>query len=181
VRNWILAAGALLAAGAAQAQADSGHYATVGAWEIAVEPARNLCKMYRYFGSSVDQHTEGLVIRHDSVNDNAGLTWSTDGSTPFPMDGQIALFLDFVKGKSSNGSWGSRSFQHGKPGDTRYFATVFTGARDSQRFLRDVAGNGLIGLSLGPTLLTALSLDAAAATATLGECSAKLAGRPSAN
>ena len=176
LRNWIVGVCALLAAGAAQAQDAEEHYAKVGAWEIAAEPARNLCKMYRYYGSSVDDHIEGLVVRYDATK-AVWLTWSTDGSTPFPGDGQIDLYLNFLTGKSINEKWGSRTFRHGKPEDTRYFASVFNGSKDSLRILRDLAENDLIGLYLGPTLMTALSLDATEATQALRDCSLKIAGR----
>jgi hypothetical protein len=67
LRDWIIGACALLTAGTVQAQVADKHYAKVGEWEIAVEPARNLCKMYRYYGSTVDDHLEGLTVRYDAT------------------------------------------------------------------------------------------------------------------
>ena len=179
-RKWVIGMCALLAGGAAHAQAAQEHYATVGTWEIASEPARTVCKMYRFYGSTVQDdnaHEEGLIVRYDAAKDSVWLTWSTTGKTPFFRDGEIDLLLSFLKDKSIDDSWGNQTFRHGKPKDTRYFAHAFTGAKESRRILRDLGSNKLIGLYLGPTLITALSLDATEATATLRECSLKVAGQ----
>ena len=177
-RNWVIGLWALAAgSAAAQAQATEEHFATVGTWEIASEPARNLCKMYRFYGSTVNSDTEGLIVRYDAAKTSVWLTWSTTGKTPLFKDGEIDLLVSFFKGKGIDDSWGSQTFRHGKPDDTRYFAHTFTGPKDSQRILRDLASNKLIGLYLGPVLMTALSLDADAATESLRQCSIKIAGQ----
>jgi hypothetical protein len=179
LHNWLIAVVALSAAGAAQAQDLDKHAATVGAWEIAVEEDRNLCKMYRYYGSTVDSSIEGLVVRYDAGKETVSLTWSTSAPTLFAYDGQIDLLLSFTKGQTINDTWGSRTFRHVKPDDTRYFNHVFSGPSASKRILRDLGTSKLIGLYLGPVLLTALSLDAAEATASLRDCSSKLVMAPS--
>ena len=178
LRNWIIGAAAFAATGTAQTQEMHGHFATVASWEIAVEEGRNFCKMYRYFGSTVDTHTEGLVVRYDAGKESVLLTWSTTGTTIFPGDGQIDLFLSFFKGKTIDDSWGSQAFRHAKPDNTRYFNHAFSGPVASKRILGDLSTSKLIGLYLGPVLLTALSLDAAEATASLRECSLKFAVSP---
>lgn len=177
MRDWIIGACALLAADAAQAQVGAEQSVKVGSWEVAAEPAQKQCKMYRYYGSAVDDHIEGLVVRYDAMTEAVSLTWSTDGSVPFPGDGQIGLHLSFFNGKSIDDSWGSRTFRHGKPDDTRYFVNGFDGPKNSPRILRDLARNELIGLYLGPVLMTALSLDASNATEALRKCSASIVGR----
>jgi hypothetical protein len=174
VKYWIFGVAAMMMAGSAQAQ-DSVPHATLGAWQVAAEPQRGLCKMSRYYGSTKDKHVEGLVIRYHAAKETAWLSWSTDAPTIFTSDGQIDLHLSFVTPKGIDDSWGSRTFRHGQPEDIRYFVNGFTGAKDSQRFLRDLAVNRLIGLDLGPVLLTALSLDAGPAVASLRECAAKVA------
>jgi hypothetical protein len=179
LRNWIIGVAAFSAAGTAQAEEIDGHFATAGGWEIAVEQGRNYCKMYRYFGSTVDTHAEGLVVRYDAGRESVLLTWSTTGTTIFPGDGQIDLLLSFFKGKTIDDSWGSQTFRHAKPDDTRYFNHAFSGPVASKRILRDLGTSKLVGLYLGPVLLTALSLDAAEATASLRQCSLKLADPPS--
>ena len=178
LRNWLIGVVALSAAGTARAQELDRHFATVGAWEIAVEEDRNLCKMYRYYGSTVDSSIEGLVVRYDVGKENVSLTWSTNAPTPFPYDGQIDLLLSFTKGETINDTWGSQTFRHAKSDDTRYFNRAFSGPGASKRILRDLGTSKLIGLYLGPVLLTALSLDAAEATASLRDCSLKLAVAP---
>ena len=170
---------ALLTAGAAAAQEDSEHFAKVGAWEIATEPPQKLCKMYRFYGNKAGDHIEGLVIRYDAAREAVLLTWTTDQMAYLPAAGQLDLYLNFVTGKSIDESWGSRSFRYDKPADTYYFSHAFNGTKDSQRILRDLSKNGIIALDFGPTLLTALLLDASEATAALRECSSKLAGRAS--
>lgn len=179
LRNWLIGIVALSTAGTAQAQKSDGHFATVGTWEIAVEEDRNLCKMYRYYGSTVDASIEGLIVRYDAHKGNVFLTWSTSAPTLFPQDGQIDLLLSFTKGETINDTWGSQTFRHAKPDDTRYFDHAFRGPAASKRILRDLGTSKLIGLYLGPVLLTALSLDAAEATASLRDCSSKLVMAPS--
>lgn len=179
LRNWIIGSLALLGAGAGQAQGEVEHHAKVGEWEIAAEPERRLCKMYRYYGSSVDDHIEGLTVRYDAAKESVWLTWSTNGSTPFVKDGAIDLFLNFVKGKSLNESWGSRSFYQEKSEDRHYFAHAFHGSKDSRRILRDLAGSELLGLDMGPVMMTALSLDAGEATEALRECSLNISAHAS--
>ena len=179
LRSWIIGSFALLGAGAAQAQGKIEHHVKVGEWEIAAEPERTLCKMYRYYGSSVDDHIEGLIVRYDAAKESGWLTWSTNGSTPFTEDEEIDLFLTFVKGKSLNEAWSARSFHQRKHEDTRYFAHGFHGSKESRRILRDFAESELIGLDLGPVMMTALSLDAAKATDALRECSLKIAASTS--
>ena len=166
---------ALLGAGAAQAQGEAEQYAKVGEWEIAAESERKLCKMYRYYGSSVDDHMEGLTVRYDAAEDSVWLTWSPDGSTPFVKDGEIDLFLNLVRGQSLDESWGSRSFHQEKREGRHYFGHVFHGPKDSRRILRDLASNEIVSLDLGPVMMTALSLDAGGATEKLRECSLKIA------
>jgi hypothetical protein len=179
LRDWIIGMCALVSGGAVQAQEANDHYATVGKWEIEADPRRKLCQMYRYYGSTKDDHLEGMIVRYDAAKESVGLTWSTNAPTLFPGDGEIDLLLSFFKEKSIDDSWGGQTFRHYKPEDTRYFASVFTGVKDSNRILRDLAVSELIGLYLGPTLMTALSLDAAGATETLRECTLKIAGQPS--
>jgi hypothetical protein len=137
LRNWLIGVVALSAAGTAQAQKLDRHFASVGAWEIAVEEDRNLCKMYRYYGSTVDSSIEGLVVRYDAGKENVFLTWSTSAPTLFPYDGQIDLLLSFTKGQTINDTWGSQTFRHAKSDDTRYFNHAFSGPGASKRILRD--------------------------------------------
>jgi hypothetical protein len=165
---------ALLTAGAAGAQS-SEPFGKAGEWQVAVERPNKLCKMFRYYGSSVDDHLEGVVVRYDAARDKAWLTWSTDGSTPFFKDGEIELHLNFVMGKSLDDSWGSRRFRHGRPDDTRFFVSAFDSAKDAQRLLRDLSDHDIIGIDLGPVMITALKLDAREATAMLRDCAGKLA------
>jgi len=178
--RWIVCVCALLTAGEAQAQAGNRVYAAVGPWEIAAEPADKFCTMSRFYTTSQDGSTEGLAVRFDAAKETVWLRWSTTGSTPFFKDGEIDLFVNFFKDKSMDESWGSRTFRHGKLEDTRYFVNVFNGPAGTRRILRDLAGNKLIGLNLGPVLLTALSLDAGDATETLRRCSTEIAGLPAA-
>ena len=174
--GFVFGAAALLTATAVGAQGKMEHYAKVGAWQIEVEPARKLCKMYRVYGSSVDDHIEALFVRYDATNESVSLRWSTNKPIDLPADGQIEFELNFVKGKSLDQSWGSRTFRYGKPADTYYFDHSFNGAKGSQRILRDLSKNALLGLYFGSTMMTGLLLDAADATQALRECSAKAGG-----
>ena len=174
MRSWIIGLCAVLTAGAAQAQDKSEHYATVGAWEVAIEPGQNLCKMYRFYGSSAGEGIEGLIVRYDAINEDLLLTWTTENLTYLPAKGDLEMHLNFVKGQNFDDAWGARDFHYEKPADTHYFTHQFAGGKESQRFLRDLGGKEILGLDLGAAMLTALFLEASEATETLRECSSKL-------
>jgi hypothetical protein len=177
MRSWVIGVFAVLTAGAAQAQDE--HYAKAGEWEVAIEPERQLCKMYRFYGSSDGKGIEGLVVRYDARDEAISLTWTTENMTSFPEESDLDLHLEFVNGKKLNDTWGALAFHYRRPAETHYFSHRFTGTKQSQRFLRDLAGNEIIGFSVGPELLSALFLEASDATRLLRECSAKLVGTDS--
>ena len=180
MRGWMIGACAVLTAAAAQAEDGREPYATIGAWEVEIETARKLCKMYRFYGNDAGNQIEGLIVRYDVTNEVVSLTWTTDRITDLPAKGQLDLQLSFVKGRSLD-EWGRRTFQYERPAGTSYFSHVFTGAKASRRILRALGGSDTFGLELGPALLTGLSLDAAEAIAKLRECALQRAGRDSAD
>jgi hypothetical protein len=176
MRSWMIGACAVLAGTAAQAQDTSVSYAHVGEWEIATETDRNLCKMYRFYGSTENDDLDGLVIRYDAPAEEVTLTWATTNIPYLPEKGELELYLNFVTGKEFDETWGGRKFRHITSEDTYYLSNVFKGPKESQRILRDLAEKEIIGFDLGPVMLSALFLEAAEATKSLRECSLKLAG-----
>jgi hypothetical protein len=167
------------AALASQAQAQQGAkpYATAGEWEVAIEPGAQLCKMYRFYGSVSGKETEGLIVRYDASNEAVLLTWTTQKMALLPnQTGDLELFMNFVKGDKFDEKWGGLDFRFNKTDDTHYLTHRFTGARDAERFLRDLAENEIIGFDLGPVMMSALFLEAGEATRQLRECAVKVAG-----
>ena len=176
MRRWWIGAYAMLSSVAVQAEAPAATHAIVGAWDILTEPERKSCKMFRVYGSSEDSHVEGLFIRYDAAKEEVWLTWSTDAAIDLPPVGQSPLLLEFVKGKSLNGSWGDRLFQVRKPDATTYVSHSFKGAKNARRMLDHLATSDVFGLSLGTAVITGLSLDASGAVETLRNCSLEIAG-----
>lgn len=165
----------LLVPVAAQGEAGSDSHLEIGDWHIAAEPDRKLCKMYRVWGSSVDKHKEGLFFRYDAAKEDVWVTWTTDQVLDLPDGGQADLAVEFVRGKSLNQSWGVRTFGFKKHAETSLFSHTISGRKNASRMLRDLAVSNVFGLFSGPTLLTALALDASEAVARLRECSSKAA------
>jgi hypothetical protein len=177
MRVWILGLAAALVSGVAQAKDANEHYAQAGAWEIAAEPARNLCKMFRYYGSTEGPDIEGLVVRYDAGSEAVSITWATGVFPYLPETGDLDLFVNFIAGDEFDESWGSRSFHYRKDEETYYLSHEFAGPKESSRILRDLGGNEIVGFYLGPVLMSALFLEASDAVAALRECSLKIARR----
>lgn len=177
MRSWIIGVCALLSAGAAQAEAGREPYAKVGAWEITADAAKNLCTMSRLYGMVDAEDTEGLLVIYNAQREGVLLGVASNKLKFLPSSGSLDFDLTFVTGSSLNESWGSRPFEYKKPDGRYLFTHVFTGPADVQRILRDLAGNEILSLFFGPTVMTGLPLDASGAVEKLRECSLKLAGR----
>jgi hypothetical protein len=168
LKSWIFGVGALLSAGAAQGAVTSEPFATVGDWEITADDQQQ-CSMSQVFGSKVAEEVQLLGVTFDRQKGLA-LSWVSNKPGYLPSDGSINLHLAFLKGSSSNETWGSRAFSYRKVGRTYYFNHVFAGPTDIDRVLRDLSANEIISLNLGPTLMMALPLNAADAVEKLREC-----------
>ena len=170
LRGRILGLCALLMAGAAQAERVSEAYGTVGDWEISAEN-HHMCGMKRLYGSREEE--QGLIVLYDPQRQLVSLNWGARKPPLPPLGDSLDLNLAFLKGSSMDESWGSLPFQTEK-GDGYLFTHIFTGPKDVQRILQDLASNRTIALFFGPTLMTGLHLDAFDAVAKLRECASKI-------
>jgi len=162
---------ALLIAGAAQAERVSEPYATVGDWEISTEN-HHMCAMTRSYGPLPEE--QGLMVLYDPQRQLVSLNWAARKPAIAPIGATLPLELAFLKGKSMDDSWGNQTFRIEKR-DGYLFTHIFSGPKDTQRILSDLASNKTIALFLGPSLMTALYLDASEAMAKLRECASKVA------
>ena len=168
LKSWIFGVGALLSAGAAQGAVTNEPYATVGDWDITADNQQQ-CSMSQIFGSKVAEEIQLLGVTYHSQKGLA-LSWVSNKPRYLPSDGSIGLHLAFLKGSSSNETWGKRAFSYRKVDRAYYFNHVFAGPTDIDRILRDLSASEIISLNLGPTLMMALPLNAADAIKKLREC-----------
>ena len=164
----ILAASALLSAGAAQDAGPGQPYAKVGDWEITAEDDQQ-CSMTQLFESKVAEDVQVLSVLYDAKK---GVVLSLASRKPKYLlaSGSAFFELAFIKGKSSDGSWGNRRFEYKKRGNTYYLHHVFAGHTDTDRILGDLSSNEIVSLFLGPTLVMGLPLNASGAVEKLREC-----------
>jgi len=173
VRGRIFGLCALLIAGAAQAERVSEPYGTAGEWEISTEN-HHMCAMKRRYGGRAPEEEQGLMVLYDPQRQLVSLNWAARKPPLPPLGASLDLGLAFLKGKSMDESWGNQTFQTEK-GDGYLFTHIFTGPKDVQRILRDIASNQTIALFLGPSLMTGLYLNASDAMVKLRECASKVA------
>jgi hypothetical protein len=178
LRSWIFGLCTLLSAGAAQGAGLSEPYARVGDWEITAEDKQQ-CMMSQLFGSTVADEIQSLGIVYDGQREGVALSWASNKPKFLLPSGSLALDLAFMKGSSSNESWGSQDFQYKKVGSTYYFTHAFMGPADVERILGDISSSEIVSLFLGPTLMMGLPLNAAGAVEKLRECSSKMTARDS--
>lgn len=178
VKGRIFGLCALLIAGAARAERVSEPYGTAGDWEISTEN-HHMCAMKRRYGGAAPEEEQGLIVVYDPQRQLVSLNWLARKPAIAPVGAKLPLSLAFLKGKSMDESWGNQTFQIEK-GDGYLFTHIFSGPKDAERILHDLASNQTIALFLGPSLMTGLFLNASEATAKLRECASKLAdGAPS--
>ena len=173
VKGRIVGLCALLIAGAAHAEGITEPYVTAGDWEISAAN-HHMCGMRRLYGSPVREEEQALIVLYDPRRQLVSLNWGAHKPAFPPLGATLPLDLTFLKGKSMEESWGNQTFQIEKR-DGYLFTHIFAGTKDTQRILRDLASHKTIVLSLGPSLMTALYLDASDAVAKLRECASKLA------
>jgi len=170
MRGRILGLCALLVAGAARAERVSEPYGTAGDWEISTEN-HHMCATKRSYGGPAPEE-QGLFVLYDPQRQLVSLNWAARKPALAPAGDTLPLGLAFLKGKSMDESWGNQTFQIEKR-DGYLFSHIFSGPKDAQRMLRDLASNKTIALFLGPSLMTGLYLDASDAVAKLRECASK--------
>ena len=173
MRSWIMGVCALLSASASQAERVSEPYAKVGYWEITAEN-HSACVMKSVFPGKVADDGEALIIGYNALQKTAVLSWTTQKPKVPALTDSLDLELSFLKGSSLNESWGSQPFHIANSADTYSFIHAFSGATDSDRFLRDLAFHDTLALFFGSGLLTGLPLKASDAVTKLRECSLKI-------
>lgn len=171
--SWWVGACALLSSVAVQAEASGSTYAKVGAWEISAEPPR--CIMQGFFVSKDGKQVDGITILYAADKEGVLLVWFNNWMTYLPAKGELDLGLVFGKVTSVDASWGSSKLRYEKVGNDYLFTRAFKDAQVADKVLRDFAESQVVGLTLGPTLLTSFKLDASVAIMKLRECS--LSGR----
>jgi len=175
MRGWIIGLCALLGVGTAQAEEGPEPYAKVGAWEIAADAPKQLCRMFRLYGSVDPDKIEGLLVLYSAQKQVVLLSFANNKMKYLPKDGSLNFDMSFMKGSSLDESWGSQLFEYHKLDGKYGFHHVFKGEAEVRRILRDLASHEGIVLFFGPDVMTGLPLDASNAVEKLRECSLKLA------